>query len=74
MVSTTEPYGRILGFLDRMMHSITEKNSNIYTDLSEYPILFCDIKDKDRFSDLVVIVPGYRSRGPGFDYRHYQIF
>jgi hypothetical protein len=23
---------------------------------------------------LVVRVPGYRSRGPGFDSRHYQIF
>jgi hypothetical protein len=23
---------------------------------------------------IVVRVPGYRSRGPGFDFRHYQIF
>jgi hypothetical protein len=27
----------------------------------------------DRFCDLVVRVPGYRSRGPGFDFWHYQI-
>jgi hypothetical protein len=28
----------------------------------------------DRLCGLVVRVPGYRSRGPGFDYRRYQIF
>jgi hypothetical protein len=28
----------------------------------------------DRLSGLVVEVPGYRSRGPGFDSRRYQIF
>jgi hypothetical protein len=28
----------------------------------------------DRICDLVVGVPGYRSRGPGFDSRRYQIF
>jgi hypothetical protein len=28
----------------------------------------------DRLCDLVVRVPGYRSRGPGFDSWHYQIF
>jgi hypothetical protein len=28
----------------------------------------------DRLCGLVVRVPGYRSRGPGFDTRHYQIF
>jgi hypothetical protein len=27
-----------------------------------------------RLCGLVVRVPGYRSRGPGFDSRHYQIF
>jgi hypothetical protein len=26
---------------------------------------------KDRLSGLVVRVPGYRSRGPGFDFRRY---
>jgi hypothetical protein len=28
----------------------------------------------DRLCGLVFRVPGYRSRGPGFDFRHYQIF
>jgi hypothetical protein len=28
----------------------------------------------DSLCGLVVRVPGYRSRGPGFDSRHYQIF
>jgi hypothetical protein len=28
----------------------------------------------DRLCDLVVRVSGYRSRGPGFDFRPYQIF
>jgi hypothetical protein len=30
--------------------------------------------DTDRLCGLVVRVPSYRSRGPGFDSRHYQIF
>jgi hypothetical protein len=29
---------------------------------------------QDRLCGLVVRVPGYRSRGPGFDSRAYQIF
>jgi hypothetical protein len=29
---------------------------------------------RDRLCDLVVRVRGYRSRGPGFDSRSYQIF
>jgi hypothetical protein len=29
---------------------------------------------RDRLCSVVVRVPGYRSRGPGFDYRRYQIF
>jgi hypothetical protein len=29
---------------------------------------------EDRLCGLVVRVPGYRFRGPGFDFRRYQIF
>jgi hypothetical protein len=31
-------------------------------------------KDTDSLCGLVVRVPGYKSRGPGFDFRRYQIF
>jgi hypothetical protein len=33
-----------------------------------------DVKYIDRLCGLVVRVPGYRSRGPVFDSRRYQIF
>jgi hypothetical protein len=35
---------------------------------------FVDSVPLDRLCGLVVRVPGYRPRGPGFDFRHYQIF
>jgi hypothetical protein len=35
---------------------------------------FTDSASKDRLCGLVVKVSGYRSRGPGFDYRRFQIF
>jgi hypothetical protein len=34
----------------------------------------CHSGHLDRLCGLVVRVPGYKSRGPGFDYRRYQIF
>jgi hypothetical protein len=38
-------------------------------------LLFCSsFLYKDRLCGLMVRVPGYRSRGPGFDSRRYQIF
>jgi hypothetical protein len=40
-----------------------------------FPRIFLTIMHtKDRLCDLVVRVPGYRSRRPGFDSRSYQIF
>jgi hypothetical protein len=35
---------------------------------------FVDSVPLDRLCGLVVRVPGYRPRGPGFDFHHYQIF
>jgi hypothetical protein len=52
VVSVTDPYGRILGFLDRppcLNHS-------------NYTWLRVKV---DRFYGLVVRVPGYTYRGPG---------
>jgi hypothetical protein len=37
-------------------------------------ILFNGIVSIDSLCGLVVTVPGYRSRGPGFDFRRCQIF
>jgi hypothetical protein len=37
-------------------------------------IITCLMFLEDRLCGLVVRVPGYRSRGPGFDPRRYQIF
>jgi hypothetical protein len=36
--------------------------------------IYAEMIGKDRLCGLVVRVPGYRSRGPGFDSRGYQIF
>jgi hypothetical protein len=36
-------------------------------------LCFC-MSSYDRLCGLLVRVPGYRSRGPKFDSRHYQIF
>jgi hypothetical protein len=33
-----------------------------------------ELQSTDRLCDLVTRVPGYRSRGPGFDSWNYQIF
>jgi hypothetical protein len=33
-----------------------------------------NVRRVDRLCDLVVTVPGYRSGGPGFGSRRYQIF
>jgi hypothetical protein len=37
-------------------------------------ILFTEFTELGRLCDLVVRVSGYRSRGPGYDSRRYQIF
>jgi hypothetical protein len=48
------------------------------TELSRILIYFKDIhsqiKKNDRLCGLTIRVPGYRSRGPEFDSRRYQIF
>jgi hypothetical protein len=41
---------------------------------AEIIFVVCRLFCKDRFCGLVVSVLGYRSRGPGFDSRRYQIF
>jgi hypothetical protein len=41
-----------------------------FVNLTTFPVFFYIY----RLYGLVVRVPGYRSRGPGFDSRHYQIF
>jgi hypothetical protein len=40
-----------------------------YVEVKLYDIVTCD-----RLCGLMVRVPAYRSRGPGFDSRRYQIF
>jgi hypothetical protein len=45
-----------------------QRQDNNNTDFKE---MVCN---GDRLCGLVVRVSGYRSRGPGFDSRHYQIF
>jgi hypothetical protein len=42
--------------------------------IDSYLIIQRYINWSDRLCGLVVRVPGYRSRGPGFDSRRYQIF
>jgi hypothetical protein len=44
------------------------------TSWHSYYILILQNTLNDRLCGLVVRVPGYRSRGPGFDSRRYQIF
>jgi hypothetical protein len=43
------------------------KQTKVTSSKEEYISTLC--KDTDRFCDLVVRVPGYRPRGPGFDTR-----
>jgi hypothetical protein len=50
--------------LSNMHEILVLFNGNFYVGLGVY----------DRLCGLVVRVPGYRSRGHGFDSRRYQIF
>jgi hypothetical protein len=47
---------------------------NLGNELMPLLIMNVILRHVDRLCDLVVRSPGYRSRGPGFDSRHHQIF
>jgi hypothetical protein len=74
--SDTETAFRMFWQSFHFLHSV----SNIFEHApSLASILFTDTKFSDFMEvcpvcGLVVRVPGYRSRGPGFDCRRYQIF
>jgi hypothetical protein len=57
----------------RLWKSI-KQHSNVDSKVFWRQFIILWITGLDRLCDLVVRVPGYRSRGPGFDTLHYQIF
>jgi hypothetical protein len=54
-------------------NQLQKQAKKLYKGLHENVRLY-KIKIKDHLCCIVVRVSGYRSRGPGFDYRPYQIF
>jgi hypothetical protein len=54
----------VVAVLSHLCHQVTPAATSLLSLLSKF----------HRFCGLVVRVPGYRSRGPGFDSRRYQIF
>jgi hypothetical protein len=83
----TDPTSRQRGRRKKTRQQISENNirteSNIWSQVPEWARYLDIITDwprvviwlwLDRLCGLVVRVPGYRSRGPWFDYRRYQIF
>jgi hypothetical protein len=64
-------------FAARMSHTGRQKELDWTRCLSWLSLqyhLSVHSRSSDRLCGLVVRVPGYRSRGPGFDLRPYQIF
>jgi hypothetical protein len=69
------------GFVSLLKHCCTRWNSirllltsYILFDTYEFCNFYTLVEDEDSFCGLMVRVSGYRSRGTGFDSRHYQIF
>jgi hypothetical protein len=55
-----------------LQHSGNVSDGIFLSQLGKNKVLLCP--DCDRLCGLVVRVPSYRSRGPGFDSRGYQFF
>jgi hypothetical protein len=51
-----------------------QRGSRFVISSRNFPLCIMLCRNVDRLCGLLIRVPGYRSRGPGFDSRRYQIF